>query len=51
LLKLTREKGKKWSEIARIMQGRTENAVKNRYNTIYRKEMEYQNQNFESLQS
>jgi len=40
LLRLAREIGKKWSEIARLLNGRTENAVKNRYHAIFRKELE-----------
>lgn len=40
LLKLAKEKGKKWSEIARLLNGRTENSVKNRYHALFRKEIE-----------
>lgn len=40
MLKLAKEKGKKWSEIARLLNGRTENSVKNRYHALFRKEIE-----------
>lgn len=32
------EKGKKWSEIARALEGRNENAVKNRFNSLLKRE-------------
>ena len=35
---LVLEKGKKWSEIAKILNGRNENSVKNRFNSILKKE-------------
>lgn len=39
MLKLVLSKGKKWSEISKNMKSsRTENAVKNRYNSLIKKE-------------
>lgn len=39
LLKLILLKGKKWSEISKIMKNsRTENSLKNRYHTLIKKE-------------
>lgn len=39
LLLLIIQKGKKWSEISKMMKNcRTENALKNRYHTIIKKE-------------
>ena len=32
------EKGKKWSDIARVLNGRNENSVKNRFNSILKRE-------------
>lgn len=40
LLRLAQQIGKKWSVIAKKLNGRTENAVKNRYHAIFRKEIE-----------
>lgn len=39
LLKLIKTKGKKWAEIAKLIEGRTENAVKNRYNALMKKDV------------
>ena len=37
LLKTELELGRRWSEIARRLKGRSENAVKNRFNALYKK--------------
>mmetsp|Transcript_6077 Transcript_6077/g.14735 ORF Transcript_6077/g.14735 Transcript_6077/m.14735 type:complete len:210 (+) Transcript_6077:489-1118(+) len=37
ILHLQRECGNKWSQIARHMQGRSDNAIKNRWNTLMRR--------------
>jgi len=37
LLKGILEKGKKWSEISKSLPGRTENSVKNRFNSLVKK--------------
>ena len=34
LLKTQREFGNRWSEIVKVLKGRTENQVKNRFNTL-----------------
>ncbi|KRX04824.1 Homeodomain protein [Pseudocohnilembus persalinus] len=41
LLKLTKNSGNKWAEIAKLIKGRTENAVKNRFNAIQKKKQQY----------
>jgi len=38
LMRLVLQNGKKWSTICKFMDGRTENAVKNRYNSLMKKE-------------
>ena len=37
MLQAQLDSGNKWSEIAKQLKGRSENAVKNRYNMIYKK--------------
>jgi len=37
LLMKQQKKGKKWAEIAKEMEGRTENQVKNRFNALIKK--------------
>ena len=44
-----KDTGKKWSEISRKMKGRTENAVKNRYNSIMKKEKKKMRKNLENI--
>lgn len=34
LLKLIKEKGRKWSKIAKVFGNRTEHTIKNRYNQL-----------------
>ncbi|TNV71718.1 hypothetical protein FGO68_gene6864 [Halteria grandinella] len=51
LLQLILKKGKKWSEISKIMKNtRTENSLKNRYHTIMKKERNKQTDNKEEAQ-
>lgn len=38
LLQYTQDKGCKWSQVAKKLKGRTENAVKNRFKSLIKKE-------------
>ena len=40
-MEYAKEFGKKWSEIARKLHGRTENGVKNRFNSMMKKMRKY----------
>lgn len=49
LLETHLQVGKKWAEIAKIMKNRTENAVKNRWNSLMKKYKQEYGMDFDSL--